>query len=116
MKTWKIFWGLGFILAAVLIILDAIDVQIPFTQIFGDVSLIAAILGLFLLIYTLARLISMPNVIVTSHQAFLTEDALANIAMTTVNNIIDISKHGRCPNELCYRGGTAEDCKTGKCF
>ena len=64
----------------------------------------------------LARLISMPNVIVTSHQAFLTEDALANIAMTTVNNIIDISKNGQCPNELCYRGGSAEDCKTGKCF
>jgi len=64
----------------------------------------------------LARLISMPNVIVTSHQAFLTEDALSNIAMTTVNNIIDISKDGRCSNELCYRGGAAEDCKTGKCF
>ena len=31
---------------------------------------------------TLARLISMPNVIVTSHQAFLTEEALANIAKT----------------------------------
>ena len=64
----------------------------------------------------LARLISMPNVLVTSHQAFLTEDALSNIAMTTVNNIIDIFKDGRCPNELCYRGGAAEDCKTGKCF
>ena len=64
----------------------------------------------------LARLISMPNVIVTSHQAFLTEDALSNIAMTTVNNIIDIFKDGRCPNELCYRGGAAEDCKSGKCF
>ena len=35
----------------------------------------------------LARLISMPNVIVTSHQAFLTEEALYNIAETTVNNI-----------------------------
>lgn len=36
---------------------------------------------------TLARLISMPNVIVTSHQAFLTEEALENIAETTVTNI-----------------------------
>ena len=35
----------------------------------------------------LARLISMPNVIVTSHQAFLTEEALDNIAETTVANI-----------------------------
>lgn len=64
----------------------------------------------------LARLISMPNVIVTSHQAFLTEEALENIAETTVNNIIDIAEKGQCENELCYRGGTAEDCKTGKCF
>ncbi|MBQ8380748.1 MAG: 2-hydroxyacid dehydrogenase [Clostridia bacterium] len=64
----------------------------------------------------LARLISMPNVIVSSHQAFLTEEALLNIAETTVNNIIDIATRGECPNELCYRGGNAEDCKTGKCF
>lgn len=65
---------------------------------------------------TLARLISMPNVIVTSHQAFLTEEALYNIAETTVNNLVDIFKNGRCPNELCYKGGVAEDCKSGKCF
>jgi len=37
----------------------------------------------------LARLISMPNVIVTSHQAFLTEEALDNIAETTIKNITD---------------------------
>ena len=36
---------------------------------------------------TLARLISMPNVIVTSHQAFLTREALDNIAQTTVSNM-----------------------------
>lgn len=36
----------------------------------------------------LVRLISMPNVIVTSHQAFLTNEALDNIAMTTVNNLV----------------------------
>ena len=65
---------------------------------------------------TLARLISMPNVIVTSHQAFLTEEALSNIAQTTVENIVDIFERGQCPNELCYRGGSAEDCKSGKCF
>ncbi|MBQ3591017.1 MAG: 2-hydroxyacid dehydrogenase [Clostridia bacterium] len=64
---------------------------------------------------TLARLISMPNVIVTSHQAFLTEEALQNIAETTVQNLLDM-ENGQCPNELCYRCGSAEDCKTGKCF
>ena len=65
---------------------------------------------------TLARLISMPNVIVTSHQAFLTEEALANIAETTVENLVGFFRDGECPNELCYRGGSAEDCKCGKCF
>ena len=65
---------------------------------------------------TLARLISMPNVIVTSHQAFLTEEALENIAETTVNNLRQFFDTSSCPNELCYRGGVAEDCKSGKCF
>jgi len=65
---------------------------------------------------TLARLISMPNVIVTSHQAFLTEDALSNIAETTVNNLKAISENGQCENEVCFRSGLAEDCKSGKCF
>lgn len=64
----------------------------------------------------LARLISMPNVIVTSHQAFLTEEALMNIAETTINNLIQFFKNGECPNELCFRCGSAEDCKVGKCF
>lgn len=36
----------------------------------------------------LVRLISMPNVIVTSHQAFLTQEALENIAATTLNNLV----------------------------
>ena len=50
----------------------------------------------------LARLISMPNVIVTSHQAFLTEEALENIAETTVKNIIDITEKGESENEVCF--------------
>lgn len=36
----------------------------------------------------LVRLIAMPNVIVTSHQAFLTNEALDNIAATTVSNLV----------------------------
>lgn len=36
----------------------------------------------------LVRLLAMPNVLVTSHQAFLTEEALGNIAATTVDNIL----------------------------
>ena len=60
----------------------------------------------------LSRLISMPNVIVTSHQAFLTEEALNNIAETTVSNILSyFSNSGICDNELCYRCGHIEQCK-----
>ena len=68
---------------------------------------------------TLARLISMPNVIVTSHQAFLTEEALANIAETTVSNIVEFEKKGNCTNELCYHCGKVENCKKcrdARCF
>lgn len=51
----------------------------------------------------LARLISMPNVLVTSHQAFLTEEALSNIAETTSKNISDFFENGSCANEICYQ-------------
>ena len=53
----------------------------------------------------LARLISMPNVIVTSHQAFLTEEALHNIAETTVQNIMQLAAGQGCPNEIYYQDG-----------
>ena len=68
----------------------------------------------------LSRLISMPNVIVTSHQAFLTEEALNNIAEITVNNILScFEKEGLCDNELCYRCGKIEQCRKerkDRCF
>lgn len=49
---------------------------------------------------TLARLISMPNVIVTSHQAFLTEEALENIAATTVDNLVALRENKPSENAL----------------
>ncbi len=52
---------------------------------------------------TLARLISMPNVIVTSHQAFLTEEALKGIAETTTQNIVSFINSGECENKVCYK-------------
>ena len=68
----------------------------------------------------LSRLISMPNVIVTSHQAFLTEEALNNIAETTVNNILSyFTNDGICDHELCYRCEQVEQCRherTQRCF
>ncbi len=68
---------------------------------------------------TLARLISMPNVIVTSHQAFLTNEALGNIADTTIHNLESFFEKGVCENELCYHCGRVDDCKKHrleKCF
>ena len=51
----------------------------------------------------LARLISMPNVLLTSHQAFLTEEALNNIAEITVRNIEAFLKGETLENEICYQ-------------
>lgn len=42
----------------------------------------------------LARLLTFPNVLVTSHQAFLTENALTAIARTTMENIKDALDSG----------------------
>ena len=54
---------------------------------------------------TLVRLISMPNVIVTSHQAFLTKEALNNIAAATVENLLKFERGEPSPEtEVCYRG------------
>lgn len=52
----------------------------------------------------LVRLIAMPNVIVTSHQAFLTKEALDNIAKTTVDNLKRFFANDPDPNtEVAYR-------------
>ena len=60
----------------------------------------------------LARLISMPNVILTAHQAFLTEEALENIATTTIANIeAFFNEEGAIQNELCYHCGHMDQCK-----
>lgn len=67
----------------------------------------------------LARLISMPNVIVTSHQAFLTNEALGNIADTTLGNIRDFFERDTCTNEICYKCANLANCRQThdkKCF
>ncbi len=48
----------------------------------------------------LARLLTFPNVIVTSHQAFLTREALANIAETTLGNVRAFEKGEPLANEV----------------
>ena len=51
----------------------------------------------------LARLLTFPNVLVTSHQAFFTQEALHNIAETTLNNFKEFFDGGYLKNEVCYR-------------
>lgn len=53
----------------------------------------------------LARLLSFNNVIVTSHQAFFTKEAMHNIAETTLQNITDFLEKGKISNEvICPKG------------
>lgn len=47
----------------------------------------------------LGRLLTMPNVIITGHQGFFTEEALKNIASTTIENISSFA-HGQLKNEI----------------
>lgn len=64
-------------------------------------------------------LINLPNVIVTSHQAYLTSDALDNIASTTIDNINNYLSNGYGDNELCYGCGNEGTCmqnRKKKCF
>jgi len=48
----------------------------------------------------LARLLTFPNVVITSHQAFLTKEALRNIAQTTLENISDFQSGKALRNQV----------------
>ncbi|GFZ93834.1 2-hydroxyacid dehydrogenase [Nesterenkonia alkaliphila] len=48
----------------------------------------------------LARLLTFPNVLVTGHQGFFTEEALQNIAETTVNNLSAMENASTLVNEV----------------
>ena len=71
----------------------------------------------------LSLLISKPNVLLTSHQAFLTEEALTGIAETTIANLDAFFDGKPLENEVCYhcingKKSTGE-CKkrvSGRCF
>lgn len=49
----------------------------------------------------LARLMTFPNVLITSHQAFFTREALHNIAQTTLSNIQSFFRDGKQVNGIC---------------
>lgn len=68
----------------------------------------------------LARLISFPNVVVTSHQAFFTAEALSEIAAVTLRGMDSFSRNETLENEICYQcmnmGSKCPRNLTGKCF
>lgn len=49
---------------------------------------------------TISRLLTFNNVLITSHQAFLTNTALNNIASTTIHNLDCFESGSKCENEL----------------
>ena len=48
----------------------------------------------------LARLTTFPNVIITSHQGFFTQEAMLNIAQTTLSNISQFEQDGNVQNSV----------------
>jgi len=68
----------------------------------------------------LARLISFSNVIITSHQAFFTNEAIAEIASVTLRGVESFSKGEKLENEICYQcmnmGGNCKRQAGAKCF
>jgi len=47
-----------------------------------------------------ARLLTFPNVLITSHQAFFTRNAMNAIAETTLANIAAFARDGMAPNQV----------------
>lgn len=70
----------------------------------------------------LSLLTSLPNVIITSHQGFLTAEALSNIAQTTLDNLDEFFDDELLHNEICYQckdGRAAYECRHNqkkRCF
>ena len=70
----------------------------------------------------LSLLVSRPNVVLTSHQAFLTEEALSAIAEVTFDNLDEFFINSPLDNDVCYQcttGKVSENCpknKMGRCF
>lgn len=57
---------------------------------------------------TLARLLTFPNVLVTSHQGFFTREAMQSIAIVTMENLRKYAEDGSCENEVKYKAGSSK--------
>lgn len=69
----------------------------------------------------LSLLVSKPNVLLTSHQAFLTQEALDAIATVTLSNLDAFFEGKPLENEVCYhcQANKYENCiknENGRCF
>ena len=49
---------------------------------------------------THVRLMTFPNVLITSHQAFFTKEAMTEITTTTLNNIQEFMNDEKLTNEV----------------
>ena len=63
----------------------------------------------------LARLLTFPNVLVTSHQAFFTKEAVRNIANVTLQNVKDYFEKGELPNGICEKCDGSRNCPHKPC-
>lgn len=63
----------------------------------------------------LARLLTFPNVLVTSHQAFFTREAVRNIASVTLENIRAYFENGELPNGICEMCDGSKKCPAKPC-
>ena len=50
----------------------------------------------------LSVLLTMPNVVITSHQAFFTSESLNKIAQDTLKNIEEVFDKKECKNEIKF--------------
>lgn len=57
MKTSNIFWGIGLISLAVVLILNALGIPAPLAEVAGGITLLQVALGLFLVFFAVARLV-----------------------------------------------------------
>lgn len=66
----------------------------------------------------LARLTTFNNVLITSHQAFFTREALSKIAETTLGSVYEFVEGKPLTNEICYKccHGECKKEETGRCF
>lgn len=61
-----------------------------------------------------SRLLTFPNVLITGHQAFFTENAVSNIAQTTLSNIKDITETNVCQNSVGQVGAVEASAAVSK--